>query len=190
MTDEEYGDVRRVISLSFRGQDRISDIDLERILSFDMEWLSPEEAEIAVSKLIEAGWLIGDRESLFPSFDVKNIATPIGWYPRPSRLLQPIEFKQVEDSDKVLNKTIITPSKIAAKAIQSISSEINDPREKLANRLKKYISRQTQISVDEIERRSERKQKALNYASNWLCLALIAREQGLEMEQIVSSLSS
>jgi len=190
MTDEEYGDVRRVISLSFRGQDRISDIDLERILSFDMEWLSPEEAEIAVSKLIEAGWLIGDSESLFPAFDVKNIATPIGWYPRPSRLLQPVEFKQVEDSDKVLNKTIITPSKIAAKAIQSISSEINDPREKLANRLKKYISGQTQISVDEIQRRSERKQKALNYASNWLCLALIAREQGLEMEQIVSSLSS
>ena len=73
MTDEEYGDVRRVISLSFRGQDRISDIGLERILSFDMEWLSPEEAEIAVSKLIQAGWLIGDRESLFPAFDVKNI---------------------------------------------------------------------------------------------------------------------
>ena len=56
--------------------------------------------------------------------------------------------------------------------------------------LKKYISRQTKIPIDEIERRSERKQKALTYASNWLCLALIAREQGLEMEQIVSSLSS
>ena len=58
MTDEDIDDVRLVISLSFRGENGLSDIDLERILSFDMEWLSPEEAEIAVSKLIDAGWLI------------------------------------------------------------------------------------------------------------------------------------
>ena len=55
MTDEDIDDVRLVISLSFRGENGLSDIDLERILSFDMEWLSPEEAEIAVSKLIDAG---------------------------------------------------------------------------------------------------------------------------------------
>ena len=65
-----------------------------------------------------------------------------------------------------------------------------DPREKLANRLKKYIARQSKIPLDEIERRTDRKQKALNYASNWLCLALIAREQNLEMEQIITALSS
>ena len=38
----------------------------------------PEEAEIAVSKLIDAGWLIGDRESLRPAFDARSISTPIG----------------------------------------------------------------------------------------------------------------
>ena len=79
---------------------------------------------------------------------------------------------------------------IETRSIEQTSKNLNDPREKLANRLKKYISRQTKIPIDEIERRSLRKQKALTYASNWLCLALIAREQGLEMEQIVTSLSS
>ena len=91
MTDEDIDDVRLVISLSFRGENGLSDIDLERILSFDMEWLSPEEAEIAVSKLIDAGWLVGERESLHPAFDARSISTPIGWYPRPSRILEPVE---------------------------------------------------------------------------------------------------
>ena len=34
-----------------------------------------------------------------------------------------------------------------------------------------------------------RKQQALNYAAKWVCLALIAREQNLEMEQIIRALS-
>jgi hypothetical protein len=54
----------------------------------------------------------------------------------------------------------------------------------------KYISRQTKIPIEEIERRAERKQKALGYATIWLSLALVAREQNLAMEQIVSALSS
>jgi len=190
MTDDETEDVRLVISLSFRGQNELSDIDLERILSFDMEWLSPEEAETAVSKLIDAGWLTGERECLSPSFNAKSISTPIGWYPRPSRLLEPIEFRQVENSNQSPVEKINTNNSIKPKSVTMDNKTSNDPRQKLANRLKKYISRQTKIPIDEIERRSKRKQNALTYASNWLCLALIAREQGLEMEQIVSSLSS
>ena len=65
-----------------------------------------------------------------------------------------------------------------------------DPRAKLSTRLAKYISRTAKISIEEIERRAERKQQALKYASNWLCLALIAREQNLPMEEIVAALSS
>lgn len=191
MTDEDSEDIRRVISLSFRGLQSISDLDLERILSFDMEWLSPEEAETAVSKLIETGWLVGSRESLTPAFDAKNIATPIGWYPRPSRLLHPVELGQKKfANEEVTSESTNTATLSETKAVEQTNNNTSDPREKLANRLKKYISRQTKIPIDEIERRSQRKQKALTYASNWLCLALIAREQGLEMEQIVSSLSS
>ena len=49
MTSEDHDDIHRVIALCFRGHNSMSDLDLERILSFDMEWLSPEEAEIAVN---------------------------------------------------------------------------------------------------------------------------------------------
>ena len=74
--------------------------------------------------------------------------------------------------------------------ITSLSvNSATDPREKLSTRLAKYIARQTQISLDEIQRRAEKKQRALNYAANWMCLALIAREQNLEMKEIVKALS-
>ena len=55
VTDEDYEDIRRVIALCFRGIKKMSDIDLERVLSFDMEWISPEQSEKVVSKLIETG---------------------------------------------------------------------------------------------------------------------------------------
>jgi len=190
MTDEDVEDIRRVIALCFRGLDYASDLDIERILSFDMEWLSPEDAETAVSKLMDKGWLIGDRDSLSPAFSTMNITTPIGWYPRPSRLTQPVDFNDSEPREKSRpiddNKT----RKESPKQKTSTAENKLDPREKLANRLKKYIARQSEITIEEINRRTARKQKALTYASNWLCLALVAREQDLAMEQIVSALSS
>ena len=60
-----------------------------------------------------------------------------------------------------------------------------DLRDRLSKRLAKFIARQSEIPIDEIERRAIRKQQALNYAAKWVCLALIAREQNLEMEQII-----
>ena len=68
MTDDNQEDVRRVIAICFRGTEAMSDLDLERILSFDMEWLSPDEARL-VCQLIDKGWLTGDGDSLAPSFN-------------------------------------------------------------------------------------------------------------------------
>lgn len=192
VTDEDYDDIRRVIAICFRGISKMSDIDLERVLSFDMEWLSPEQSEQVVSKLMETGWLKGNRDELSPSFDTKGISTPIGWFPRPSRLISPADFG---DSPKVeVNQSITqTPTeKPSVKVTNKVLSEnqSTDPRSKMAARLKKYIARQTKIPVAEIERRAERKQKALGYATVWLALALVAREQNLAMEQIITALSS
>jgi len=64
-----------------------------------------------------------------------------------------------------------------------------DPRSKMERRLKKFVSKQSKLDMDEIERRILRKKNALGMVSNWLCIALIAREQGLEMNSIVEALS-
>ena len=174
MTDEDYEDIRRVIALCFRGIKKMSDIDLERVLSFDMEWLSPDQSEQVVSKLMETGWLKGGRDELSPNFDIKDISTPIGWFPRPSRLISPIDFGTSTIDEVGNSKSQPAKAKpettVDAKVPLQISS--TDPRSKLSSRLMKYIARQTKIPVEEIERRAERKQKALGYATIWLSLAL------------------
>ena len=69
------------------------------------------------------------------------------------------------------------------------SSAVDDPRARLTPRLTKFIAKQSQLEVEEVERRAQRKAKALTYASHWVCLALVAREQGLVMDDIAAALS-
>lgn len=192
VTDEDYEDIRRVIALCFRGIKKMSDIDLERVLSFDMEWLSPDQSEQVVSKLMETGWLKGGRDELSPNFDIKDVSTPIGWFPRPSRLISPIDFgtSTIDEVDNSKSQPAKAKPETTVDAKVPLQISSTDPRSKLSSRLMKYIARQTKIPVEEIERRAERKQKALGYATIWLSLALIAREQNLVMEQIITALSS
>ena len=192
MTDEDYEDIRRVIALCFRGIKKMADIDLERVLSFDMEWLSPDQSEQVVSKLMETGWLKGGRDELSPNFDIKDVSTPIGWFPRPSRLISPIDFgtSTIDEVDNSKSQPAKAKPETTVDAKVPLQISSTDPRSKLSSRLMKYIARQTKIPVEEIERRAERKQKALGYATIWLSLALIAREQNLVMEQIITALSS
>jgi hypothetical protein len=57
-------------------------------------------------------------------------------------------------------------------------------------RLTKFIAKSSEISVAEVERRAQRKQQALGYATLWMCLALVAREQNLSMKEIIEALST
>ena len=189
MTDDNQEDVRRVIAICFRGTEAMSDLDLERILSFDMEWLSPDEAKACVSQLIDKGWLTGDRDRLAPSFNPRSVTTPIGWFPRPSRLLSPSDYEKTKNVQMIVNSGDESNLPTNSEKSPPPASTGKDPRDRLSKRLAKFIARQSEIPIDEIERRAIRKQQALNYAAKWICLALIAREQNLEMEQIIKALS-
>lgn len=192
MTDEDYYDICRVLSLCYRGVEVLSDLDLERILSFDMGWLSPEDAEIAVSALMDKGWLVGSRDELTLAGEIEQKETPPGWFPRPTRLTEPVKFTAIkQDSTPSMDedKPEVATQPATVSTAEPSLPELNDPREKLAGRLTKFIARQSKLSIEEINRRATRKKQALVYVSNWFCLALVAREQGIEMESIVSSLS-
>ena len=153
MTDEDYYDICRVLSLCYRGVEVLSDLDLERILSFDMGWLTPEDAETAVSALIDKGWLVGNRDELTLSGEIEEKETPPGWFPRPTRLTEPVKFTVVkQDSTPNMGEDNIGVDKqtIAVPIAKPNSHEMNDPREKLAGRLTKFIARQSKLSVEEI----------------------------------------
>ena len=188
-------DIRTVLAICFRDGKPLDSIDVERILSFDMEWLSPDDAEIAVQSLITAGWLCGEENALTPSINISGITAPLGWFPRPSRLTNPVSVTLNEQTNEtVVSKLVEQAITIEATPTKKIEittpqEENSDPRVKLTKRLTKFIAKTSKIEIEEVERRANRKQKALAVATNWMCLALVAREQGIQMQEIVDALA-
>ncbi len=195
MGNEDVADIRTVLAICFRDGKPLDAIDVERMLSFDMEWLSPGDAEIAVQSLISAGWLCGEENALTPSINISGVTAPLGWFPRPSRLTNPVSVKLNEETNETIISELVEET-IAIDATPTKKIEIvnqmenhSDPRAKLTKRLTKFIAKTTKIEVEEVERRANRKHKSLAVATNWMCLALVAREQGLQMQEIVYALA-
>ena len=193
MGSADVEDVRRVLAICFRDGKPLDALDVERILSFDMEWLSPDDAEIAVQSLITAGWLGGEEKSLSPSINISGITAPLGWFPRPTRLTNPVSVQMIDEVDTKEKQVVeaivsaVTPN--VKTKIDTSGGNSADPRDKLSKRLTKFIAKTSKINVEEVERRANRKQKALAVATNWMCLALVAKEQGIQMQEIVDALA-
>ena len=185
----ENEDIKRVLALCFRGQDSLDALDLERMLSFDMGWLTPDQATEAVQALIRAGWLTGDEENLKPVDGFQNSVTPLGWHPRPERLYNPIPYGEEDVSDTVEGTSIMAPKVEQKKSIPNLQNADDDPRARTTKRLLKFIARSSGLSAEEVQRRAARKQRALQHVTAWMALALVAREQGLEMNSVIEALS-
>ena len=191
MASEDIEDIRRVLAICFRDGETLSALDIERIISFDMEWVAPDEAEKVVQALIGQGWLTGEEGTLSPTVSLTGVQSPLGWFPRPSRLLRPVHPEQQQPQPMLVNESKPEPkATVPANSNTSLHvQDSNDPRAKLTQRLAKFISKSSEISLDEVERRAKRKQKALGYVSTWMCLALVAREQNLSMKEITDALA-
>ena len=178
-------DIKRVLAICFRtGESQTAD-DLERILSFDMGWMDTETAHNAIKALIFAGWIKDEGGLLSPNCDIRGVKAPLGWQPRPSRLTDPV----VNGDMKTVEEVVDIPNIPVVKKTQIVSSSDSDPRARMEKRLAKFISKQSGIELEEINRRADRKMKALRYCTMWLALCLISREQDLDMGPIIDSFS-
>lgn len=200
--------IRRVIATTWRG-DNIpkTAADITRTWCLDLQWFQVNEAEVAVTALANAGWLIQADEGYVPTESGVGVTAPLGFWPRISHLQNPPSLAQgaVTSSTSVdptvsLDDPNLEPvpppsptSRDAANestgasrpsATAPIASSI-DPRVKLVPRLIKYIARKAGIEPDEVERRMNRKQRSLGPITPWMCLILIAKEQGLPIEDII-----
>jgi len=191
MASDDIEDIRRVLAICFRNGGTLDALDIERILSFDMEWVAPDVAEKVVQALIGKGWLTGEEDALEPAVSLKDVQSPLGWFPRPSRLLHPAhpEGGQNMPSSSGEKPAVVTPQPATSKESTLLVSDSSDPRAKLSHRLSKFIAKSSELSLDEVERRAKRKQSALQYVSIWMCLALVAREQNLSMKEIIDALA-
>ena len=191
MTESGSEDIRRVLAICFRGVLELDALDIERILSLDMGWLKPDEATTAVQALIKAGWLTGAQESLSPIEDFSSSSTPLGWFPRPQRLLIPNPFSKsdAEPKEEVNETPLPASTEKKSTPVAELKEETNDPRASTTRRLLKYIARASGLETEEVQRRATRKQRALVHVTGWMALALVARDQGLDMDSVIQALS-
>lgn len=194
MSPEEL-DILRTLCHVFKSEDNLEIEDVERILSFDLRFLTPDESEQAVRRLIEAGWLKEKDEILTSTIPLSGVEKPpLSWMPRPIRLLNPVNYSQenLKDEPESEPKEEQTVREVQPQMDENSEETVNadDPRSGKERLLIGYISRKTGLAKEEIIRRRDRKNKALEPSTTWICLALIAREQGLEMSEIIQSLSS
>jgi len=187
---EELDDVRRALTIVYRGQEGMAQADVERIFSFDMEWVAPHEAEEVVNALLNAGWLRSESGQLHLAVPLGEVDVPFGWFPRPARLMRPVPATGSPSTVAVATSPSSpseqpSPRSTARDMDASIS---DDPRARLTQRVAKFIARQSGLSMDELQRRAERKTRAFHLITPWMAYALVAREQGLVMDDIVQSL--
>ena len=193
---EDVDDVRRALTIVYRGHEGIPQADVERMFSFDMEWVAPHEAEDVVNALLNAGWLKSENGQLHLAVELGEVEVPFGWFPRPSRLLSPVSATASSSEASPAPTAPTTPAPVAAKAQTVISPPSlgeepalsDDPRARLTKRVARFIARQSGLDLGELQRRAERKTRAFHLITPWMAYALVAREQGLVMDDIVQSL--
>ena len=149
---------------------------LTRFWSIDTQWMSFSDAEKLIDELIKKKWIINESLSFYPNFkiDLENIN--FGWRPKSSILLELPEMShkpKQEINKQRIRKTFVTSE-------ESLTSK--------ERRLAKYISAKTGILKDEVIRRAKRKKRSLGQITNSLCLLLIAKEQGMEMNELIEAI--
>ena len=192
---EDVDDVRRALTIVFRGVDGLARPDVERAFSFDMEWVAPHEAEEVVNALLAAGWLKERGAELHLAEPIGAVDVPFGWFPRPTRLLRPVPASSMTGGEG--RPKTGSPAADGSPSPTSMSStsprpsapvSTDDPRARLTQRVARFIARQSGLELEELHRRADRKTKAFQLITPWMAYALVAREQGLVMDDIVKAL--
>lgn len=189
---EDVDDVRRALTIVFRGADGLARADVERTFSFDMEWVAPNDSEAVVDALLSTGWLEEREHQLHVAVDLGQVDVPFGWFPRPTRLLKPVSATGSGDVKPQIDDPAPSPPP-HARTPPTFRTEANisgDPRARTTKRVARFIARQSGLELDELQRRVDRKLKTFHIITPWMAYALVAREQGLPMDDIVKALDA
>ena len=189
MLEQSIEEVRKLIFVSFSEEEKLSIDDIIRLWSLELQWMEPEEASIIVDKLIESGWLKKVESQVSPTINVKEIHPDLGWQPMLRLLSSPPTFNSesnTTDIEKIEIKSEIVVEIKESKQIESTRNYPPDRSEHNIPNLIRYIANKSKIENREVVRRAQRKRRSLGAVTLWMALALVAREQGLDMVEVSS----
>lgn len=147
--------------------------------SLDHQWMTPNEAEAAITSLADSGWLHENGDLIEPAFPLDDSDIPLGWWPDPANLISPPPCGIGEEVPNITTVESESPQKTLREA-----EEHEEELSRQERRLLRFVAHRSGLSREEVLRRSERKRRALGPATIWICILLVAKEQGLEIEGV------
>ena len=191
MSDNSIDEISRLLFVSFSEDNKVEISNLIRLWSLELQWMEPNDAQLVINELLDKGWLVNENNILTPVSEINKILPELGWRPIFRVISNPPVFVPIiSDSTSIVPE--ILKSKVVVEVIESTppSKEVTgrppDRSEGNIPSLIKLISLRSKIDNREIVRRAQRKRRSLGTVTLWMALALVAREQGLDMVEIVS----
>ena len=191
LEEEAREDLRRLLALTWRpwAQATLDAGQVTRSWSLDLGWLSPEDADEVLARLVQSGWIANDGGGLLPGVDLEGVEVPLGWFPRQNLLLEPpsVPAERTPEPGDEAESTI--RSRPAAESLRTDGSQTSKGSIEHVGpgvrgdipALLQSISSGCGLERQEVMRRAQRKTRALGDITLWMALALVAREQGLEL---------
>ena len=188
MSDESINEIQKLIFVSFSEDKNLTISDLERLWSLELQWMMPEEASLVIRKLIQSGWLVLENNLVSPVNLDKQYFPSLGWQPMLRIISSPPIFisESVSSVEKVDIESEIVVNVIQSEKNPSPSRHPPDRSESNIPTLIRFIAKKSKIDNREVVRRAQRKRRSLGPVTLWMALALVAREQGLDMVEVSS----
>tara|TARA_B100000902_G_C27091279_1_gene803961 strand:+ start:366 stop:905 length:540 start_codon:yes stop_codon:yes gene_type:complete len=178
--DQEIEQLINVTWLSF-GKEVLKKNFTIRFWSIDTQWMSILQAENLMNELIKNDWINEKNEEIKPNIELNQEKIKMGWMPNNDI------FNEIPKNQ---NKSETKKYKQIKNESREIKSEIKKPLTSTERRLLRYISANTGILKEEINRRCERKKRSLGQVTTSLCLLLIAKEQGMNVEELIEGINT
>ena len=175
-------EISRLLFSSFQGHPGVSfsKSEISRMWSLEMQWFSPESSSSLVDRLHSQGWLVGTPEALLPLPGFVLLPPPLGWQPF---LARPEDIPL----SSVANIAQDVPNEAPVQALDnppppSVDDDISPD---MAQPMISLVSRRSGLERREVVRRAQRKRRALGPVTLVMALALLAREQSLDMHEVM-----
>ncbi len=196
MGNDHQQDVCHLLYISLEGLSggTASRGELSRIWSLELQWFTPEDADEVVVALTKGGWLTESEGRLAPSLGLELSRPPLGWQPTLRSLLGLSEFQQVPSAPTTpvqeLTRVADEPKPMPRISDPIPSNLPPDRAEGSIPQLIGMIADKSALENKEVMRRAQRKRRALGPVTLWMALALVAREQGLDMHDVTTAIEA
>ena len=194
MSDRQTDQIARLLHASFHGApDRgISKPDLARMWALELQWFSPEDSMAIADRLLEFGWLLGDEGSLMPNPHFVLLPPDLGWQPFSGGFAAIPAFvpPSTNDAPEPTKLESRTPVPKEQEPPTEQSRHPPDRAEDSIQALIAHVARKSGLEQREVVRRAQRKRRALGPVTLWMAIALLAREQRLDMHEVLAIIES